>query len=117
MRTRCLKCSESHRTSDGPIKRKIANPIHALIATRQATWPTGTSAKNFLKKAEKVKRLTIVTPSKNQKLTNPQTGHTKSLPQPPFQALPNKNNIPGTSAASEEVPTTNEKTTKGSTRI
>ncbi|GFW99359.1 hypothetical protein TNCV_3981831 [Trichonephila clavipes] len=27
MRTRCLKCGESHRTSDCPIKEKIASPI------------------------------------------------------------------------------------------
>ncbi|GFU89347.1 nucleic-acid-binding protein from transposon X-element [Trichonephila clavipes] len=27
MRTRCLKCFESHRTSDCPIREKIANPV------------------------------------------------------------------------------------------
>ncbi|GFU84488.1 uncharacterized protein TNCV_1567631 [Trichonephila clavipes] len=40
MRTRCLKCGESHRTNECPIKDKIQNH-YASIATRRDTWQIG----------------------------------------------------------------------------
>ncbi|GFW22359.1 nucleic-acid-binding protein from transposon X-element [Trichonephila clavipes] len=86
MRTRCLKCGESHRTSDFPIREKIANPvcINCNKTGHMANW---SQCEEFPKrKPKKVKRFAIVTPS--QKLTNPPNrSHQISPSQPPSRAL------------------------------
>ncbi|GFU11591.1 hypothetical protein TNCV_4492241 [Trichonephila clavipes] len=95
MRTRCLKCGDSHRTSDCPIKEKITNPIciNCNKTGRMANW---SQCEEFPKrKPKKVKRFTIVTLSKNQKLKNPPNrSHQISLLQPPSRALQIKIKFP-----------------------
>ncbi|GFW62692.1 uncharacterized protein TNCV_2624551 [Trichonephila clavipes] len=110
MRTRCLKCGESHRTSDCPIKEKIANPIciNCNKTGHMANWNQCEEfPKRKPKKGETIhNRNTIKEPEINKpsKPVTPNLSFAAAL-----SGAPNKNNIPGTSAASEESPTTNEK--------
>ncbi|GFY21541.1 hypothetical protein TNCV_1166891 [Trichonephila clavipes] len=54
MHTRCLKCGESHRTNDCPIKEKIQNRINCNKTGHMANW---SQCEEFPKKnPEKVKR-------------------------------------------------------------
>ncbi|GFX05856.1 putative RNA-directed DNA polymerase from transposon X-element [Trichonephila clavipes] len=46
MRTRCLKCGESHCTNECPIKERIQKIPYASIAIRQDTWQIGANVKN-----------------------------------------------------------------------
>ncbi|GFV28276.1 uncharacterized protein TNCV_2221111 [Trichonephila clavipes] len=78
MRTRCLKCGESHRTNECPIKERIQNPVCINCNKTGHTWQIGANVKNSPREnCEKVKRFVIATPL--PKLTNPKTGHPKSL--------------------------------------
>ncbi|GFW04825.1 nucleic-acid-binding protein from transposon X-element [Trichonephila clavipes] len=94
MRTRCLKCGESHRTNECPIKDKIQKIQYALIATRRDTWQIGANVRNSPREnPEKVKRFAIVTPLPN--LIKPQKRSPQISPsQLPFRALRNKNLLP-----------------------
>ncbi|GFV29296.1 hypothetical protein TNCV_1018091 [Trichonephila clavipes] len=106
MRIRCLKCGESHRTNECPIKDKIQNPlcINCNKTGHMANW---SQCENSPEKTQKkVKRFATVTPLPN--LTKPQ----KVTPNRSFaaalsQALRNKT-TPGTPAATEETPSINE---------
>ncbi|GFW29803.1 nucleic-acid-binding protein from transposon X-element [Trichonephila clavipes] len=64
MHTRCLKCGESHRTNDCPIKEKIQNPvcINCNKTGHMANW---SQCEEFQKNPKKVKRPEIVTPPLN----------------------------------------------------
>ncbi|GFU44503.1 hypothetical protein TNCV_1506241 [Trichonephila clavipes] len=108
MRTRCLKCGESHRTSDCPIKEKIANPvcINCNKTGHMANWSQCEEfPKRKPKKGEMVRnRNTITETSKPSKPVTPNVSFAAAL-----SGASNKNSIPGTSAAPEEAPTTNGK--------
>ncbi|GFU70262.1 hypothetical protein TNCV_904041 [Trichonephila clavipes] len=111
MRTRYLKCGESHRTTDCPIKEKITNP-YALIAIRQDTWLTGDWSqceefpKTKPKKGETITSRNIIKRTEVNKTFKPAT------PDLSFAAAlsgnQNKNKNPGTSAPTEETLRINE---------
>ncbi|GFW87408.1 uncharacterized protein TNCV_1267811 [Trichonephila clavipes] len=94
MRTRCLKCGESHRTNECPIKEKIENPLCASVATRRDTWQIRANVRNSPKEnPEKVKRFAVVTPLPN--LTKPQKRSPQISPsQLPSRTLRNKIILP-----------------------
>ncbi|GFW49921.1 hypothetical protein TNCV_2315031 [Trichonephila clavipes] len=108
MRTRCLKCGESHRTSDCPIREKIVNPvcINCNKTGHMANWSQCEEfPKRKPKKGETVRnRNTITEINKPSNPVKPNLSFAAAL-----SGAPNKNNIPGTSAAPEEAPTTNGK--------
>ncbi|GFU17850.1 hypothetical protein TNCV_1068461 [Trichonephila clavipes] len=101
MRTRCLKCGESHRTNECPIKDKIQNPlcINCNKTGHMANW---SQCEEFPKrKPRKVKRFAIVTPLPN--LTKPQKRSPQISPsQLPLSGASKQNNTPGTPAATEK---------------
>ncbi|GFT34659.1 nucleic-acid-binding protein from transposon X-element [Trichonephila clavipes] len=110
MRTRCLKCGESHRTSDCPIKEKITNPI-CINCNKTGHMANWSQCKEFPKRKPKKgetihNRNTIKEPEikKPSKTVTPNLSFAAAL-----SGAPNKNSIPETSAASEETPTINEK--------
>ncbi|GFV59398.1 uncharacterized protein TNCV_4633741 [Trichonephila clavipes] len=98
MRTRCLKCGESHRTSDCLIKEKIANPvcINCNKTGHMANWSQCEEfPKRKQKKGETVRnRNTITETSKPSKPVTPNLSFAAAL-----SGASNKNSIPGTSAA------------------
>ncbi|GFT45113.1 nucleic-acid-binding protein from transposon X-element [Trichonephila clavipes] len=108
MRTRCFQCGESHPTSDCPIREKIANPvcINCNKTGHMANWSQCEEfPKRKPKKGETVRnRNTITETNKPSKPVTPNLSFAATL-----SGAPNKNNIPGTSAAPEEAPTTNGK--------
>ncbi|GFW02813.1 hypothetical protein TNCV_3732131 [Trichonephila clavipes] len=111
MRTRCLKCGESHRTSDCPIKEKIANPI-CINCNKTGHMANWSQCEEFPKRKPK-KGETIHNRNTITEINKPSKPVTSNLSfAAALSGAPNKNNIPGTSAAPEEAPTTNEKTTK-----
>ncbi|GFV10372.1 hypothetical protein TNCV_3192931 [Trichonephila clavipes] len=93
MRTRCLKCGESHRTNECPIKDKIQNPlcIDCNKTGHMANWSQCENSPR--ENSGKVKRFAIVTPLPNQ--TKPQKRSPQISPsQLPSRALRNKKLLP-----------------------
>ncbi|GFV61431.1 nucleic-acid-binding protein from transposon X-element [Trichonephila clavipes] len=107
MRTRCLKCGESHRTSECPIKEKIENPvcINCNKTGHMANWSQCEEfPKRKLKKGETIRnRNTSTESNKTSKKVTPNLSFATAL-----SGASNKNSTPGTSAAPEETPSTNE---------
>ncbi|GFW66349.1 nucleic-acid-binding protein from transposon X-element [Trichonephila clavipes] len=108
MCTRCLKCGESHRTNECPIKEKIENPVcincnktgHMAIWSQCEEYP-----KRKLKKGETIRnRNTSTITSKPSKPVTPNLSFAAAL-----SGASNKNSTPGTSATPEETPSTDEK--------
>ncbi|GFV45820.1 nucleic-acid-binding protein from transposon X-element [Trichonephila clavipes] len=108
MRTRCLKCGESHRTSDCPIKEKIENPvcINCNKTGHMANWSQCEEfPKRKPKKGETIRnRNTSTITSKPSKPVTPNLSFAAAL-----SGASNKNSTPGTSATPEETPSTDEK--------
>ncbi|GFU98522.1 hypothetical protein TNCV_3653531 [Trichonephila clavipes] len=108
MRTRCLKCGESHRTNECPIREKIANPvcINCNKTGHMANW---SQCEEFPKRK----------PKKGETIRNRNTSTITSKPSKPvtsnlsfaaaLSGASNKNSTPGTSATPEETPSTDEK--------
>ncbi|GFT49236.1 nucleic-acid-binding protein from transposon X-element [Trichonephila clavipes] len=108
MRTRCLKCGESHRTNECPIKEKIENPvcINCNKTRHMANWSQCEEfPKRKPKKGETIRnRNTSTTTSKPSKPVTPNLSFAAAL-----SGASNKNSTPGTSATPEETPSTDEK--------
>ncbi|GFS70483.1 hypothetical protein TNCV_1578861 [Trichonephila clavipes] len=98
MHTRCLKCGESRRTSDCPIKENIANPIciNCNKTGHMANWSQCEEfPKRKQRKGETVRnRNTITETSKPSKPVTPILSFAAAL-----SGASNKNSIRGTSAA------------------
>ncbi|GFV96863.1 hypothetical protein TNCV_4350761 [Trichonephila clavipes] len=62
MRTRYLKCGESHRTSDCPIKEKITDPI-CINCNKKGHMANWSQCEEFPKRKPKKKNETI--PNRN----------------------------------------------------
>ncbi|GFU46328.1 hypothetical protein TNCV_2994801 [Trichonephila clavipes] len=110
MRPRCLKCGESHRTSDCPIKEKITNPICINCNKRghMANWSQCEEfPKRKPKKGETTHNCNTFKEPEIKKSSKPVTSNLSFAAT--LSGAPNKNKIPGTSADSEEASTTNEK--------
>ncbi|GFT58205.1 hypothetical protein TNCV_761971 [Trichonephila clavipes] len=102
MRTRCLKCGESHRTSDCPIKEKIENPV-CINCNKTGHMENWSQCEEFpkrkLRKGETVRnRNTITENSKPSKPVTPNLSFAAAL-----SGTSNKN-IPGTSATPPKKP-------------
>ncbi|GFT29847.1 nucleic-acid-binding protein from transposon X-element [Trichonephila clavipes] len=108
MRTRCLKCGESHRTSECPIKEKIENPvcINCNKTGHMANWSQCEEfPKRKPRKGETIRnRNTSTETNKTSKQVTPNLSFAAA-----FSGASNKNNTPGTSATPKETPSTNEK--------
>ncbi|GFU10339.1 transposable element Tcb1 transposase [Trichonephila clavipes] len=108
MRTRCLKCGESHRTNECPIKEKIENPvcINCNKTGHMANWSQCEEfPKRKLRKGETIRnRNTSTETNKTLKKVTPNLSFAAAL-----SGASNKNNTPGTSATTEETPSINEK--------
>ncbi|GFY10374.1 nucleic-acid-binding protein from transposon X-element [Trichonephila clavipes] len=108
MHTRCLKCGESHRTNECPIKEKIENPvcINCNKTGHMANWSQCEEfPKRKLRKGETIRnRNTSTETNKTSKKVTPNLSFAAAL-----SGASNKNNTPGTSAATEETPSINEK--------
>ncbi|GFT65799.1 uncharacterized protein TNCV_729341 [Trichonephila clavipes] len=108
MRTRYLKCGESHRTNECPIKEKIENPvcINCNKTGHMANWSQCEEfPKRKLRKGETIRnRNTSTETNKTSKKVTPNLSFAAAL-----SGASNKNNTPGTSAAAEETPSINEK--------
>ncbi|GFU80987.1 nucleic-acid-binding protein from transposon X-element [Trichonephila clavipes] len=108
MRTRCLKCGETHRTNECSIKEKIENPvcINCNKTGHMANWSQCEEfPKRKLRKGEKIRnRNTSTEINKTSKKVTPNLSFAAAL-----SGASNKNNTPGTSAATEETPSINEK--------
>ncbi|GFT84746.1 hypothetical protein TNCV_2767501 [Trichonephila clavipes] len=109
MRIRCLKCGESHQTSDCPIKEKITDPIciNCNKTGHMANWSQCEEfPKRKQKKGEMIPNRNIIKETEIKKPFKPVT------PNLSFTATllgaPNKNKNPGTSVATEEAPRSNE---------
>ncbi|GFY28296.1 uncharacterized protein TNCV_4396301 [Trichonephila clavipes] len=86
MRTRCLKCGESHRTSDCPIREKIANPvcINCNKTGHMANWSQCEEfPKRKPKKGETVRNRNTITETNKP----PNRSHQISPSQPSSRAL------------------------------
>ncbi|GFV28738.1 nucleic-acid-binding protein from transposon X-element [Trichonephila clavipes] len=108
MRTRCLKCGESHSTNECPIKEKIENPvcINCNKTGHMANWSQCEEfPKRKLKKGETIRnRNTSIVTNKPAKPVTPKLSFAAAL-----SGASNKNSTPRTSAATEETPSINEK--------
>ncbi|GFW49837.1 nucleic-acid-binding protein from transposon X-element [Trichonephila clavipes] len=108
MRTRCLKCGESHRTNECPIKEKIKNPvcINCNKTGHMANWSQCEEfPKRKPRKGETIRnRNTSTETNKTSKQVTPNLSFAAAL-----SGASNKNNTPGTSATPEETPSINEK--------
>ncbi|GFW74521.1 nucleic-acid-binding protein from transposon X-element [Trichonephila clavipes] len=107
MHTRCLKCGESHQTSYCPIKEKITDPI-CINCNKKGHIANWSQCEEFPKRKPKKgetipNRNTIKEIKKPFKPVTPNLSFATTL-----SGAPNKNKNPGTSAATEETPTTNE---------
>ncbi|GFX03675.1 hypothetical protein TNCV_2112471 [Trichonephila clavipes] len=108
MRTRCLKCGESHRTNECPIKDKIQNPlcINCNKTGHMANWSQCEEfPKRKPRKGETISnRNTYTESNKTSKKVTPNLSFAAAL-----SGASNINSTPGTSAATEETPSINGK--------
>ncbi|GFX00313.1 vitellogenin [Trichonephila clavipes] len=110
MRTRCLKCGKSHRTNECPIKEKIENPvcINCNKTGHMANWSQCEEfPKRKLRKGETIRNRNTSTETNKTSKGHPNLSFAAAL-----SGASNKNNTPGTSAATEEIPSINEKVMK-----
>ncbi|GFV08409.1 nucleic-acid-binding protein from transposon X-element [Trichonephila clavipes] len=100
MRTRCLKCGESHRTSDCPIKEKITNPI-CINCNKTGYMANWSQCEEFLKrKSKNGETIPNRNTNKESEIKRPSKPVTPNLSfAAALSGAPNKNKIPGTSAA------------------
>ncbi|GFY09709.1 putative RNA-directed DNA polymerase from transposon X-element [Trichonephila clavipes] len=108
MRTGCL-CGESHRTSNCPIKEKITNPIciNCYKAGHMANWSQCEEfPKRKQKKGETITNRNIIKETEIKKPFKPVTPNLCFAAA--LSGAPNKNKNPGTLAATEEAPRSNE---------
>ncbi|GFS73721.1 uncharacterized protein TNCV_1457791 [Trichonephila clavipes] len=106
MRTRCLKCGESHRTNECPIKDKIQNPlcINCNKTGHMANWSQCEEfPKRKIRKGETIRnRNTSTESSKTSKKVTPNLSFAAAL-----SGASKHKTTPGTPAATEETPSIN----------
>ncbi|GFX42211.1 nucleic-acid-binding protein from transposon X-element [Trichonephila clavipes] len=107
MHTRCLKCGESHRTNECPIKDKIQNPvcINCNKTGHMANW---SQCEEFPKKKPRKgetmrNRNTPTESNKTSKKVTPTLSFAAAL-----SGTAKQKSTPGTPAATEETPSINE---------
>ncbi|GFU47344.1 nucleic-acid-binding protein from transposon X-element [Trichonephila clavipes] len=107
MRTRCLKCGESHRTNECPIKDKIQNPvcINCNKTGHMANWSQCEEfPKRKLRKGETIRnRNTSTESNKTSKKVTPNLSFAAAL-----SGASKQKSTPGTPAATEETPSISE---------
>ncbi|GFV18527.1 uncharacterized protein TNCV_2871601 [Trichonephila clavipes] len=108
MRTRCLKCGESHRTNECPIKDKIQNPvcINCNKTGHMANWSQSEEfPKRKPRKGETIRnRNTSTESNKTSKKVTPNLSFAAAL-----SGASKQKSTPGTPAATEETPSINVK--------
>ncbi|GFX42548.1 hypothetical protein TNCV_260841 [Trichonephila clavipes] len=107
MHTRCLKCGESHRTNDCPIKEKIQNPvcINCNKTGHMANWSQceGIPQEKPRKGETTRNRNTSTESNKTSKKVTPTLSFAAAL-----SGTAKQNSTPGTPAANEETPSIKE---------
>ncbi|GFS67100.1 uncharacterized protein TNCV_3416021 [Trichonephila clavipes] len=108
MRTRCLKCGESHRTNECPIKDKIQNPL-CIDCNKTGHMANWSQCEEFPKrkprKGETIRnRNTCTESNKTSKKVTPNLSFAAAL-----SGASKLKTTPGTPAATEETPSINEK--------
>ncbi|GFX83722.1 hypothetical protein TNCV_349861 [Trichonephila clavipes] len=107
MRTRCLKCGESHRTNECPIKDKIQNPvcINCNKTGHMANWSQCEEfPKRKPRKGETIRnRNTSTESNKTSKKVTPNLSFAAAL-----SGAAKQKSTPETPAATEETPSINE---------
>ncbi|GFY23026.1 nucleic-acid-binding protein from transposon X-element [Trichonephila clavipes] len=107
MHTRCLKCGESHRTNECPIKDKIQNPvcINCNKTGHMANWSQCEEfPKRKPRKGETTRNSNTSTESnKTSKKVTPALSFAAAL-----SGTAKQKSTPGTPAATEETPSINE---------